>query len=122
MDLFAQGGVSSGSLAMSSHSAPQVLASFGLGEPTSKVVQVRFDRHEVHQVKVVQNEVGDSVYIELESPPYAFHAQKTSPDSTASTANGAPYVKPIFETCCNVDCPFESLYASFNAVLTAKQA
>ena len=73
--------------------APQVLASFGIGDPASKVVQVRFDRHEVHQVKVVQNEVGDSVYIEVESPPYAYHAQKTSPDSTASTANGAPYCR-----------------------------
>ena len=122
MDLFAQGGVHSGSEAMSSHSVPQVLASFGIGDPASKVVQVRFDRHEVHQVKVVQNEVGDSVYIEAESPSYAFYAQKYSTDSTVSTANGAPYVKPIFETCCNVDCPFESLYSSFDAMLAAKQA
>ena len=87
---------------MSSHSVPQVLASFGIGDPASKVVQVRFDRHEVHQVKVVQNEVGDSVNIEIESLPYASHEQKYSPDSTASIANGTPYVKPIFETCCNV--------------------
>ena len=87
----------------------QQITAFGIGEPATKQLKIRFLKHEVHSVKVVQRDDGDFVLISIESPPYAFPREVSDPPQGAATQSKDSYVKPPFEACCNEDCPYEQL-------------